>query len=97
MAKRLYKSTSNRMLTGVCGGIAEYFNIDPTIVRIIFVFASSFQVGWPLYILLAILLPYDYQVEGRKQNPYQQWTRPNNKTERRDVTPGSEEEKWDDF
>ena len=33
--KRLYKSRQNRMLCGVCGGIAEYFNIDPTIVRLI--------------------------------------------------------------
>jgi phage shock protein C len=33
--KRLYRSRSDRMLVGVCGGIAEYFNVDPTLVRII--------------------------------------------------------------
>lgn len=33
--KKLYKSSVNRMLCGVCGGIAEYFNIDPTLVRLV--------------------------------------------------------------
>lgn len=33
--KRLYRSRSNRMISGVCGGIAQYFNIDPTLVRLI--------------------------------------------------------------
>ena len=42
MQKRLYRSTSSRMLAGVCGGIAEYFNIDPTIVRILWVVVSLF-------------------------------------------------------
>lgn len=34
MSKRLYKSNVNKIISGVCGGIAEYFNIDPTIVRL---------------------------------------------------------------
>ena len=34
MNKKLYKSNTNRMLAGVCGGIAEYFNLDPTVVRL---------------------------------------------------------------
>ena len=34
MAKRLYRDTNNKMVAGVCSGIAEYFNIDPTLVRI---------------------------------------------------------------
>ena len=34
MNKRLYRSVSNRMLSGVCGGIGEYFDIDPTLVRL---------------------------------------------------------------
>ena len=42
MQKRLYRSTSSRMLAGVCGGIAEYFNIDPTIVRFLWVVVSLF-------------------------------------------------------
>jgi phage shock protein C len=35
--KRLYRSTNNKMIAGICGGLAEYFNIDPVIVRLIFV------------------------------------------------------------
>ncbi|ACI18780.1 PspC domain-containing protein [Dictyoglomus thermophilum] len=38
MEKRLYRSKKNRVILGVCGGIAEYLNIDPTIVRLIFIF-----------------------------------------------------------
>ena len=37
MNKRLYKSNENKMIDGVCGGIAEYFNIDPTLVRLAWV------------------------------------------------------------
>jgi len=37
MTKRLYRSTENRMVAGVCGGIAEYFNVDPVLIRIAFV------------------------------------------------------------
>ena len=41
--KRLYKSRTNRVLCGVCGGIGEYFGIDPTIVRLLCVFAWPHQ------------------------------------------------------
>ena len=53
------KSQSNRMLTGTIGGIAEYFGIDPTIARVIFVFISVILVGAPvfLYVLLALIIP----------------------------------------
>lgn len=56
--KRLYKSRQNRMLCGVCGGIAEYFNIDPTIVRLITV-ALCLGAGSGLiaYIVAAIIIP----------------------------------------
>ena len=58
MAKRLFKSR-NRVLFGVCGGIAEFFNIDPTIVRIlmlVLVFAG-FGAGIPIYIVAALIIP----------------------------------------
>ena len=58
MAKQLTKSLTDRKLTGVCGGIAEYFNIDPIIVRIaMIVLVFGYGVGLLAYILLAILLP----------------------------------------
>ncbi|MCQ2160278.1 MAG: PspC domain-containing protein [Bacteroidales bacterium] len=58
MAKQLTKSLSDKKLTGVCGGIAEYFNIDPIIIRIAFIIlVFGYGVGLLAYILLAILLP----------------------------------------
>ena len=42
MQKKLYRSKSDRVLVGVCGGVAEYFNIDPTVVRVIWAVASVF-------------------------------------------------------
>jgi phage shock protein C len=56
--KRLYRSRDNRMLFGVCGGLGEYLNVDPTIVRLIFVLA--FLPGGPgliAYLALALLVP----------------------------------------
>ena len=58
MEKRLYKSTSDRKLAGVCAGIAEYFNIDPTLVRLGWAFGTLFAgVGIIAYIIAAIVVP----------------------------------------
>lgn len=54
--KRLYKSTVNCMLCGVCGGIAEYFDIDPTLVRLAWVTCSSSAAQESGHILLQRLL-----------------------------------------
>lgn len=60
--KRLYRSP-NRIVAGVCGGIAEYFELDPTLIRVVYVILSLFSVAFPgvlLYIILMILIPnYD--------------------------------------
>lgn len=56
--KRLYKSRNNKMLCGVCVGIADYFNIDPTIVRVLWaVLALAAGSGILAYILCAIIMP----------------------------------------
>ena len=57
--KRLYRSTQNKVLAGVCGGIAEYFNIDPVIVRLIAVVLSlpGLVTGLIVYIIAAIIIP----------------------------------------
>ncbi|MGI6070504.1 MAG: PspC domain-containing protein [Blautia sp.] len=56
--KRLYKSSANYMLCGVCGGIAEYFNIDPTLVRLAWVLFAFFGgSGILAYIVAAIIIP----------------------------------------
>ena len=56
--KQLYKSNTNKKIAGVCGGIGEYFGIDPTIVCLGFV-ALSFMFGGGLvvYILASIIIP----------------------------------------
>ena len=60
--KKLYRS-SNRILAGVCGGIAEYLDVDPTLIRVVYAALSLFTAGFPgllLYIILMILMPnYD--------------------------------------
>lgn len=58
MEKRLYKSNKNKMLAGVCGGIAEYFNIDPTLVRLgLIAFCALGGSGIIAYIIAAIVIP----------------------------------------
>ncbi len=56
--RRLYRSRTDRMVSGVCGGLGQYFNIDPTLVRLLFlllVFAGGG--GVLIYIVLAIIVP----------------------------------------
>lgn len=55
--KRLYRSRNSRMLCGVCGGIAEYFNIDPTLIRLLFVLFGLSGSGILAYIIAAIIIP----------------------------------------
>ena len=56
--KRLYKSRDNRMISGVCAGIAEYFGIDPTLVRLAWVvFSLLGGSGLLAYIIAAIIVP----------------------------------------
>lgn len=58
MEKKLYKSSQNKMLDGVCGGIAEYFGIDPTVVRLIWaLFSLMGGCGILAYIIAAIIIP----------------------------------------
>lgn len=56
--KRLYRSSTNRVIAGVCGGIAEYLDIDPTLMRIVWVLLTIFG-GWGilLYIAAVIIVP----------------------------------------
>jgi phage shock protein C len=63
MEKRLYRSRSDRLIWGVCGGLADYFDIDPAIIRIIavlLIFANG--IGIVAYIIMAIVVP----LEGSK-------------------------------
>ena len=58
MDKRLYKSNNSKMIDGVCGGIAEYFDLDPTIVRLGWVlFCALGGSGIIAYIIAVIIIP----------------------------------------
>lgn len=57
---KLVKSTYDRKIAGVCGGIAEYFGVDPTAVRVGYVLLSILSAAFPgliVYIILAIIMP----------------------------------------
>ncbi|MBR7079652.1 MAG: PspC domain-containing protein [Treponema sp.] len=59
MAKKLYRS-NDKVFCGVCGGIADYFDLDSTIIRVIWVLLSCFTIGFPgilAYIICAAILP----------------------------------------
>jgi phage shock protein C len=66
--KKLYRSKTNRVIGGVCGGIGEYFNIDPTIVRIIafILLLPGGLPGFVPYVILWILVPEQPDVEQLK-------------------------------
>jgi len=64
MQKRLTKSKTERKIFGVCGGLAEYFGIDPTLVRLAFVVLALFNgIGLVIYIILAVIMPSEESVE----------------------------------
>ena len=58
MNQRLYKSNREKMIDGVCGGIAEFFNIDPTLVRLAWIlFCAMGGSGILAYLVAAIIIP----------------------------------------
>jgi len=57
MEKRLYKSATNRKICGVCGGLGEYFNIDTTLIRIIWAIFACTGAGIVAYLACAIIMP----------------------------------------
>lgn len=86
MYKKLYRSNTDKMIGGVSGGIAEYFEIDPTIVRILFVLAVFFGGGGLIaYIILWIIVPekpYVFPGSQQTQTDYQSnFTQPKQESE----------------
>ncbi len=63
--RKLYRSRSERMIAGVCGGLGDYFGIDPTLVRLLFVVASLF--GGPMgpiaYLIFMIVVPNEAEIQ----------------------------------
>ena len=63
MKKRIYKIEQGKKIDGVCGGIAEYFNIDPTLVRLAWIlFTACGGAGILAYIIAAIIMPRESDV-----------------------------------
>ncbi len=58
-AKKLFRSANNRILAGVCGGVGEYLDIDPTVVRVVYVLLSLLTAfaGLLVYIVLCLIIP----------------------------------------
>lgn len=65
MGKRLYKVEQGRKIFGVCGGLAEYINVDVVLVRIVWaVFGLCYGVGIVLYLVCAFVLPNKSEAQG---------------------------------
>ena len=65
--KRLHKSNSDKKLLGVCGGLAEYFNVDSTIIRLLWViFTFIYGTGFIAYILCALIIPQESDIKKSK-------------------------------
>lgn len=64
--KRLYSSSDNRVFAGICGGLGEYFDVDPTVVRVVYVLLSLLTafMGILLYIILLFVIPNRPRIEG---------------------------------
>ena len=70
MSKKLYKSTTDRKLCGVCAGIANYLNIDPTVVRLLWALITVLGgAGVIAYIVCALVIP-DEPYNNNYQDPY---------------------------
>ena len=67
MKKRLYRVDKGKMICGVCVGIGEYFDIDPTIVRLAFALFSCMGGGVVAYIIAAIIIPAKSDISDSDQ------------------------------
>lgn len=101
--KKLTKSANNVVLTGTLGGIAEYLGIDPTIVRVIYVFLSFVLIGSPviLYLLLAVMIPSGRGTGQSYRRPNQYYQNQNyhggQKQQTRKQAEKIDDDDWSDF
>ncbi|SFC28526.1 phage shock protein C (PspC) family protein [Alkalibacterium subtropicum] len=97
---KLTKSKNNAVIFGVLGGIGEYFNIDPVLLRVIVVVATFVGVGStvPIYLLLALVMPDDDQASQKQNRPRSSspYGQTNEKPKRKEAEK-VEEEDWSDF
>lgn len=62
MSRKLYRSDKNKMLCGVCGGIGEYLNVDPTLIRLVWAVLACSGTGILVYLLAAIIIPLEPEI-----------------------------------
>lgn len=62
LSRKLYRSSNNKMICGVCGGLGEYFNIDPTIIRLVWALLACSGTGFLVYLIAAIIIPLDTDI-----------------------------------
>ena len=73
MERKLYRSKTDSKIFGVLGGLAKYFNVDATILRIIYVLLSIFVIGCPIiiYLIVALVIPEEPEDTGYQQANYE--------------------------
>ena len=57
MQKKLYRNAANKMIAGVCAGLADYLNVDPTVVRLIWALVGLSGTGLVAYLIAALIIP----------------------------------------
>lgn len=104
MRKKLTKSRSNIVISGVLGGIGDYLNIDPTILRVIFIILTFFGAGAPavLYFILMLVMPTERGGNGPRNNDrYQSYHNYNQNTrrptQRKEAEKVNDDDEWSDF
>ena len=85
--KTLYRTEKDKMIGGVCGGLGRYFDLDPTLVRLIFAaIFFGYGTGLLIYVFLWIIMPSEDMLEARKE-----WAEKNKNSETVDVAVTEEE------
>lgn len=104
MKKRLTKSNSNIVVSGVLGGIAEYIGIDATILRVIYVILSMCSFGFPgitIYIILMFIMPANRSNRSNhffdEQPRYDSHYSSSNQKKRKEAEKLKDEDDWSDF
>lgn len=87
MTDRLYRSETDKILGGVCGGLAEHFNADPTLVRLLVIFIELITAGSALllYLIAWLIIPRESEVRGRETNGTTETSSSTEETARNDL------------
>ncbi len=87
MNKTLYRTEKDKMIGGVCGGLGRYFDLDPTLIRLIFALIFfGYGTGLMVYVFLWIIMPSEDMLEARKD-----WSEKNRNSDEVEVVVPSEE------